>query len=126
MAIILSAILTPARSLMRALLLHPNFLILMENGSYATNPNGGTIAPNQGFMAIALSSGNIKFLESCKNTAANPNIIRTAYPENYLRITAGNGLNGLGGEAVVQISNDSHNGRDIASDMPFLPSPYDD
>jgi hypothetical protein len=106
--------------------LHPNFLILMENGSYATNSNGGVIAPNQGFMCIALSSGNIKFLETCKNTVTNPNILRNAYPENYLRITASNGINGLGGEAVVQISNDSHNGKDIASDMPFLPSPYDD
>ena len=106
--------------------LHPDFLILMETGSYTTNPNGGVIAPNQGFMAIALSSGTIKFLESAKTTSSNPNIIRTAYPENYLRITASNGINGLGGEAVVQISNDSHNGKDLAIDMPFLASPYDD
>lgn len=105
--------------------LHPNFLILLETGSYTTNPNGGTIAPNQGFMSIALSSGVIKFLESAKTTSANPNIIRSAYPENYLRINVSNGINGLGGEAVVQISNDSHNGKDLAMDMPFLASPYD-
>ncbi len=103
-----------------------NFLILVENGSYVTNPNGGNIAPNQGFMVIATATGNIKFDEIVKNTAANPDILRTANPENYLRITSSNGINGLGGEAVVQINTDAHNGSDIQFDMPFLPSPYED
>ncbi len=103
-----------------------NFLILIENGSYVTNPNGGNIAPNQGFMVIATATGNIKFDEIVKNTAANPDILRTANPENYLRITSSNGINGLGGEAVVQINTDAHNGSDIQFDMPFLPSPYED
>lgn len=106
--------------------LHPNFLILQENGSYATNPNGGTIAPNQGFMAIALASGSIKFLETNKNVAANPNIIRAGDPENYLRISAGNTVSGLGGETVIHINPDAHNGKDLAIDMPYLPSPYED
>jgi hypothetical protein len=106
--------------------LNPNFLILLENGSYATNPNGGTIAPNQGFMAIATITGSIKFDEVTKIVAANPNILRTGDPENFLRIKAGNSINGLGGEAVVQIHADARNGKDIALDMPFLASPYDD
>ncbi|CAN5914275.1 hypothetical protein BH11BAC7_BH11BAC7_18070 [soil metagenome] len=106
--------------------LHPNFLILQENGSYATNPNGGTIAPNQGFMCIALVTGTIKFLESNKNVAANPNIIRSGDPENYLRIISGNTVSGLGGETVVNINPDAHNGKDLAIDMPYLPSPYED
>ncbi|MDQ3108676.1 MAG: T9SS type A sorting domain-containing protein [Bacteroidota bacterium] len=105
--------------------LNANFLILMENGSYTTNPNGGTIAPNQGFMAIATASGNMKFDEITKTVVANPNIIRAASP-NYLRISASNSVNGLGGEAVVQINDEAHNGKDVALDMPFLASPYDD
>jgi hypothetical protein len=106
--------------------LHPDFLILLETGNYAVNPNGGIIAPNQGFMSIALVSSNIKFDELVKNTSSNPNILRTANPENYLRITASNSTNGLGGEAVVKIKADAHNGKDLSMDLPYIASPYDD
>ncbi|HET6990745.1 MAG TPA: T9SS type A sorting domain-containing protein, partial [Bacteroidia bacterium] len=83
-------------------------------------------APAQGFMCIATSSGSAKFMESCKTTASSPNIIRSAAPENYLTISSSNATNGLGGEAVVQITNDAHNGYDLIYDMPFLSSPYED
>lgn len=106
--------------------LHPNFLILLETGNYTVNPNGGIIAPNQGFMAIANTSGSIKFDEIVKNTSVNPAILRTVNPENYLTITASNGVNGLGGEAVVQINAEAHNGKDMMMDMGYLPSPYDE
>jgi hypothetical protein len=107
-------------------ILNPNFLILQENGSYVTNPNGGVIAPAQGFMCIATANGNMKVLETAKNTAASPNIIRESAPQNSLTIISGNGTNGLGGSAVVQINSNAHNGYDADFDMPYLPSPYDD
>jgi hypothetical protein len=106
--------------------LNANYIILLENGTYTTNPNGGIIAPNQGFMCIATANGNVKFQESAKTTASNPAILRTADPANYLRIASGNATNGLGGETVIQILTDAHNGRDMDFDMPFLASPYDD
>jgi hypothetical protein len=105
--------------------LQSNFLILQENGSYVTNPNGGTIAPSQGYMVVATSTGNMAYTEACKAPGANPNIIRQADPANYLRITAGNDVNGLGGEAVVCIKDDAHNGFDLAYDMPYLASVYE-
>ncbi|CAN5121254.1 hypothetical protein BH09BAC5_BH09BAC5_08040 [soil metagenome] len=106
--------------------LGPNFLILQENGSYVTSPNGGIIAPNQGFLCLATSGGSVSFTEAAKNTGVNPNIIRSANPENFLTITSGNGTNGLGGSTIIQILPDAHNGKDINFDMPYIPSPYDD
>lgn len=102
-----------------------NFMILQENGSYATNPNGGVIAPNQGFMCVASSTGNMSFTEACKNTSAMPNIIRTADPSDYIRINVSNDQNGLGGETAIQLNGDAHNGYDVNYDMPYLPSPYE-
>lgn len=105
--------------------LNSNFLILQENGSYVTNPNGGMIAPGQGFMAIATSTGPMQFNEGCKNQLSAPNIIRTAQERNTLRIDLSNDINGLGGQTVINFNNDAHNGYDVQYDLPFLPSPYE-
>ncbi|MBI3511381.1 MAG: T9SS type A sorting domain-containing protein [Bacteroidetes bacterium] len=106
--------------------LNPNFYILQENGSYVANPNGGVIAGTQGFMCLATAGGNVNFTEAAKNTAANPNIIRLADPENFVRIRLTNDVNGLGGESVVSFQPDALNTFDVREDMPFLASPYDD
>lgn len=105
--------------------LFANFLVLQENGTYATNPNGGVIGPHQGFLCAATSSGNIQFQESQKNTTALPNLIREADPNNYLRITLTNVMNGLGGEAVVQFKPDAIANFRNTEDLPFIASPYD-
>lgn len=102
-----------------------SFMILQENGSYVTNPNGGVIAPSQGFMCIASATGNMTFTEACKNTSSVPNIIRQSEQQNYVRINVTNDQNGLGGETAIQFSDEARNGYDINFDMPFLPSPYE-
>lgn len=104
--------------------LNSNFLILQDNGSYATNPNGGTIAGAQGFMCIASASGNITFTESCKSLTATPNVIRQL-PGNSIRIKVGNQVNGLGEEAVVKLNPGADESMDLTMDLPYLPSPYD-
>ncbi len=106
--------------------LNADFLVLQENGSYATSPNGGVIAANQGFLAVATTSGNVNFTETCKNTSANPNIIRTGSQENVLYINSSNVVNGLGGQAVVRINDDATDGFEPIYDLPFIASPYDD
>jgi hypothetical protein len=103
-----------------------NFVIVNGNGSYSTNPNGGVIATSQGFLAWATGAGNMTFSEAHKSIVANPTIVRTGNPENFLRIKSSNEVNGLGGEAEVQISADAHNGLDQEYDLPFIPSPFDD
>ena len=103
--------------------LSPNFVILQENGSYATNPNGGTIAPAQGFMCVASTAGNITFPESCKTTSATPNVVRIA--GNEIKIKAGNVVNGLGEETVLKLNPGGSESYDAAVDMPYLISPYD-
>lgn len=105
--------------------LFSNFLVLQENGTYATNPNGGVIGPHQGFLCAATSSGNIQFNENQKNTTALPNLIREADPDNYLRITLTNVMNGLGGEAVVQFKPDAIANFRNTEDLPFIASPYE-
>ncbi|HTL81576.1 MAG TPA: T9SS type A sorting domain-containing protein [Bacteroidia bacterium] len=105
--------------------LGPNFSILQENGTYTTNPNGGTIAATQGFMCIATSTGNMTFTEACKSPGSNPNIIRMASEENMVRIRTTNDMNGLGGETCIQFADEAHNGFDLGPDMMYLPSPYD-
>lgn len=104
--------------------LSPNFVILQENGSYATNPNSGTIATGQGFMCVATTSGNITFTEACKSLTANPNVIRQI-GGNEIRIKAGNQVNGLGEETVVKLLPGADQRLDYATDLPYLASPYD-
>ena len=104
--------------------LSPNFVILQENGSYVTNPNSGTIAQGQGFMCIASVSGNLTFTESCKSTTANPNVIRQI-GGNEIRIKAGNQVNGLGEETVVKLNPGGDESLNLAVDLPYLVSPYD-
>jgi hypothetical protein len=105
--------------------LFSSFLILQENGTYTTNPNGGVIGPHQGFLCAATSSGNIQFNENQKNTTALPNLIREADPDNYLRITLTNVMNGLGGETVVQFKQDATANFRNTEDLPFIASPYE-
>jgi hypothetical protein len=102
-----------------------SFFIMQENGSYATNPNGGVIAPNQGFMCVASATGNMTFTEACKNTSSTPNIIRQAEERNYVRINVTNDQNGLGGETAIQFTSDAHDGYDVIYDMPFLANVYE-
>lgn len=104
--------------------LNPSFIILQENGSYATDPNGGTIAGGQGFMCVATTSANMTFTESCKSIVANPNVIRQAAP-GQVRIKVGNQVNGLGEETVVRLTADGDESYDAMIDLAYLPSPYD-
>lgn len=101
-----------------------NFVILQENGSYATNPNSGTIAGAQGFMCVAATAGNITFTEACKSTTATPNMLREI-GGNEIRIKAGNTVNGLGEETVIQLNPAGSELYDFNMDLPYLPSPYD-
>lgn len=104
--------------------LSANFLILQENGSYTTNPNGGTIAEGQGFLCIASTGGNLTFTETCKSTTANPNVIRTL-AGNQIRIKAGNEVNGLGEETTVRLNPAGDVGYNPIFDLPYIASPYD-
>lgn len=102
-----------------------NFTILQENGSYATNPNGGVIAPNQGFMVTATSTGNITFTEACKNTVTMPAIMRNAIPQNQIKVFVNNSINGLGSETTLSLN---ENGDDLFSskyDFPFMSNLYE-
>ena len=106
--------------------LFSSFIILLEDNTYATDPNGGIIAPNQGFMCVANSSGNIVFTEACKNIVTSPNILRNSQKENDLTFTVYNNINGVGGRTNIQFlangSDDFVNGTDLT----FLSSPSDE
>lgn len=104
--------------------LFANFLVLQENGTYATSPNGGVIPPGQGFLCAATSSGNIQFTESAKNTSSTPSVIR-AVPENQIKIKAGNDVNGLGEEVVIQLDNTASEAIESEYDLLYIPSPYE-
>jgi hypothetical protein len=104
--------------------LNANFLVLQENGTYLTSPNGGVIPPGQGFLCAATSSGNIQFTEAAKNISSTPSVIRTA-PENQIKIKAGNDVNGLGEETVIQLNFSGNESFDAAIDMPYIASPYE-
>ena len=101
------------------------FRIVNANGTYSTSPNGGVIAASQGFLAYVTAAGNATFSENHKTTIASPNIVRMGNPENYLKIKTSNEINGLGGEATIQINEDAINGEDVY-DLPFLSSPYEE
>ncbi len=104
--------------------LNGSFLVLQENGSYATDPNAGTVAAGQGFLCIATTGGNLTFTESCKSTTANPNVLRTI-AGNQIRIKAGNEVNGLGEETVVRLNPAGNAAYDGMIDLPYIASPYD-
>jgi hypothetical protein len=106
--------------------LSPNFLILLENGSYSTNPNGGIIAPNQGFFCIANSTGNIQFTEASKNTITNPNILKNSSQNNTVTFNVYNNINGLGGQTSIEFSESSADVLESNKDLSFLASPYED
>ena len=105
--------------------INSDFLIINGNGNYSTSPNGGVIAASQGFLAYVTAAGNATFSENHKSTIASPNIVRMGNPENYLKIKTSNEINGLGGEATIQINQDAINGEDVY-DLPFLSSPYEE
>ncbi len=105
--------------------LNSSFLILLESGAYSTDPNGGVIAPNQGFFCNATSSGNILFTEACKNTSSLPNILRGINP-NSLTFNVYNNVNGLGGNTTIDFNDNFTDNFDIDKDLSFLASPYDD
>lgn len=104
--------------------LFANFLVLQENGTYATSPNGGVIPPGQGFLCAATSSGNVQFTESAKTTTSTPSVIRSA-PENQIKIKAGNDVNGLGEEVVIQLDIAATESIESDYDLLYLPSPYE-
>lgn len=106
--------------------LDASFIILQENGTYATDPNGGIISPNQGFMCAALAGGTINFTEACKNTSALPNILKTAQKSNALTFSVFNNINGLGGQTSIEFSENSTDVFEKNQDLSFLASPYDD
>jgi len=107
-------------------LLGPNFLILLENGTYATNPNSGVIGPNQGFMVLANASGTLNFAESHKNTTATPALVRSAQEENQIFINVSNEVSGRGEQTVIQFRDDATFDRDADLDLPYIQSPYED
>ena len=105
--------------------INSTFVIVNANGTYSNSPNGGVIAASQGFLAHVTAAGNATFSENHKTTIASPNIVRMGNPENYLKIKTSNEINGLGGEATIQINEDAINGEDVY-DLPFLSSPYEE
>ncbi len=107
-------------------IIDPSFVILLENGTYSTDPNGGIIAPNQGFMCIANSAGSINFTEACKNTSSLPNILRTAPKNNSIIFNVYNDINGLGGQTTIEFSENAADVFEQNKDLSFLASPYDD
>ncbi len=106
--------------------LSPNFLILLENGTYSTNPNSGVIAPNQGFFCIANSTGNIQFTEASKNIITNPNILRNSPQNNSVTFNVYNNINGLGGQTSIEFSESSADVFESNKDLSFIASPYED
>jgi hypothetical protein len=104
--------------------LNANFLVLQENGTYLTSPNGGVIPPGQGFLCAATSSGNIQFTEAAKNITTTPSVIRMI-PENQIKIKAGNDVNGLGEEVVIQLDQSGSETFDAYADLPYIASPYE-
>jgi plastocyanin len=104
--------------------LNPNFLVLQENGTYLTSPNGGVIPPGQGFLCSATSSGSIQFTEAAKNITTTPSVIRMI-PENQIKIKAGNDVNGLGEEVVIQLDQSGSETFDAYTDLPYIASPYE-
>lgn len=104
--------------------LNANFLVLQENGTYLTSPNGGVIPPGQGFLCAATSSGNIQFTEAAKNISTTPSVIRMI-PENQIKIKAGNDVNGLGEEVVIQLDPSGSETFDAYTDLPYIASPYE-
>ncbi len=106
--------------------LDASFIILQENGTYATDPNGGIISPNQGFMCAALAGGTINFTEACKNTTSLPNILKTAQKSNAVTFSVFNNINGLGGQTSIEFSENSTDIFEKNQDLSFLASPYDD
>ena len=106
--------------------LFSSFIILLEDNTYSTDPNGGVIAPNQGFMCVASSSGNILFTEACKNIVTSPNILRTAQKEDEVTFTVYNNINGIGGRTNIQFLADESDNYVNGKDLTFLTSPSEE
>lgn len=106
--------------------LYSSFIILLEDNTYATDPNGGIIAPNQGFMCVATTGGNIVFPESAKNIITSPNILRTAAQENTVTFTVYNNINGIGGRTYINFSDNSTDNFENGTDLAFIPSPSEE
>lgn len=106
--------------------LFSSFVILLEDNTYSTDPNGGVIAPNQGFMCVASSGGNIVFTEACKNLVTNPNILRSSQKENEVIFTVYNNINGIGGRTNIQFSDDGSDDFVNGKDLTFLTSPSEE
>ncbi|MBI3517793.1 MAG: T9SS type A sorting domain-containing protein [Bacteroidetes bacterium] len=106
--------------------LYSSFVILLENNTYSTDPNGGIIAPNQGFMCVAAASGNISFTEVAKNIVTNPNILKSATKPNTLIFSVYNNVNGLGGQTNLEFSKNATDLFEKEQDLPFLISPSDE
>ena len=103
------------------------FLVLQDNGTYATSPNSGVISPNQGFMVCATVNGStMTFSESCKNTSSQPNLIRLERPDNFLKIKISNNFNGLGSETSIAFKDGASDAYDNNYDLPYLSNIFDD
>ncbi len=106
--------------------LYSSFVILLENNTYSSDPNGGVIAPNQGFMCVASSGGNIRFTEAAKNFVTNPNILKIAQKPNAIAINVYNNVNGLGGQTNLEFSKTAADLFERETDLPFLTSPSEE
>lgn len=108
--------------------LFSSFVILLEDGSYVTDPNGGIIGPNQGFMCVATSNGSISFTEAAKNIVSTPNLLRTINPtkSNLITFSVYNNVNGLGGQTNLEFNESAKDLFENDQDLSFLTSPFKD
>ncbi|MES2567395.1 MAG: T9SS type A sorting domain-containing protein [Bacteroidota bacterium] len=106
--------------------LYSTFLILLEDETYSYDPNGGIISPNQGFFCCAFAGGNIVFTEACKNVNGNPNLLKSADPENAIIFSVYNNINGIGGRTFISFTDDATDNFENGIDLAFLPSPSEE
>jgi hypothetical protein len=106
--------------------LYSSFLILLEDNTYSTDPNGGVISPNQGFYCVAFASGDIVFTEAAKNLNGNPNLLKQAEPENSITFSVYNNVNGIGGRTNINFAGNGTDNFENGTDLFFLASPSED
>jgi len=106
--------------------LYSSFIILQEDDTYATDPNGGIISPNQGFMCCAFAGGNIVFTEASKAVNGNPNILKSTNHENSITFSVYNNINGIGGRTNINFTENATDNFENGTDLSFLASPSEE
>ncbi|MDF2452234.1 MAG: C-terminal target protein [Bacteroidota bacterium] len=106
--------------------LYSSFVVLQEDNTYATDPNGGIIAPNQGFMCVAFAGGNITFTEASKSEFQNPNTLRTSSQDNAITLSVYNNVNGIGSRTSINFTENATDNFENGIDLAFLASPMEE